>query len=442
MAFLPDTLFYHVYPLGLCGAPAHYPHDGHIEHRLPQLHNWIPHWQRLGVGGLYLGPVFASERHGYDTVDFGTVDPRLGDHQDLADLCAALDKAGIRVVLDGVFHHVGRGFWAFQDVLRHGRNSAYCDWFDLDFGQRSPHGDPFAYACWEGHSELVKLNLSHPAVRQHLFEAIHQWRIRYGIKGLRLDVAYALPPDFLQALADFCRVEDPHFWLMGEVIHGDYRPYLQILDSVTNYECYKGLWSSHNDHNYFEIAYSFNRLFGPEGIYRSQQLYNFADNHDVNRVASQLQDPQHVYPLYLLLYTMPGLPSLYYGSEAGLTGLRTSQDDRALRPALSWDSFAPALAEHPLRAYLQHLWAVRNQVPALSQGDYQQVLVQHEQLAFLRQSADSCCVIVANMSVHETTVKLSLPPGHYRDLLSDFDCHSSQESLLIPPYGGSILVRQ
>jgi cyclomaltodextrinase len=442
MARLSDTLFYHVYPLGLCGAPANNPQDGVVVPRLRQLHDWIPHWQRLGVGGLYLGPVFASERHGYDTCDFGQVDSRLGDAHDLANLCAALDQAGIKVVLDGVFHHVGRGFWAFQDVLQHGPHSAYCDWFELNFSQRSPHGDPFAYACWEGHSELVKLNLSHPAVRQHLFDAIHQWRIRYGIKGLRLDVAYALPPDFLQALADFCRAEDPDFWLLGEVIHGDYRPFLQTLDSVTNYECYKGLWSSHNDHNYFEISYSLNRLFGPEGIYRGQQLYNFADNHDVNRVASQLHDPQHLYPLYLLLYTLPGLPSLYYGSEAALPGLRTSQDDRALRPALPWDSFAPTLEEHPLVTYLQRLWQIRTQVPALAHGDYQQVWVQHEQLAFLRQSEESCCVVVANMAAHETEAKLSLPPGQYRDMLSGETYTSDQRALSIPAYGGRILVRQ
>ncbi len=220
--------------------------------------------------------------------------------------------------MDGVFNHVGRDFWAFRDLLSRPESSPYQSWFaGFQLGKRSPLGDPFWYEDWNGHYSLVKLNLAHPDVRSHLFQAIETWMREYRIDGLWLDAADVLDPSFIHDLGSFFRGLKPDFWMWGEIIHGDYRRWANpdMLDAVTNYEVCKGLHSSLNDRNYFEIACALNRQFGPNGLYRGLPLYNFADNHDVNRVASDLKHPDHLYPLYALLFSMPGVSSLYYGSE-------------------------------------------------------------------------------------------------------------------------------
>ncbi|NTV64720.1 MAG: alpha-amylase, partial [Oscillochloris sp.] len=324
-----DAIFYHIYPLGLCGAPHQNDFCSAPVARLAEIQGWIGHMRTLGANALYLGPVFESSAHGYDTADFYYVDRRLGDNTTLADLAAALHANGIRLILDGVFHHVGRDFWAFRDLQANGPDSPYRDWFvGVDFSQRSPYGDPFSYAAWDGHFNLVKLNLSHPDLRAHLLGAVQHWFEQFDIDGLRLDVAEKVDPSFLRDLTAHCKRIRPDAWLMGEQVQGDYHKLTEggNLDSATNYELFKGLYSSLNDRNYFEVAYALNRQFGPAGLYRSLPLYNFADNHDVARVASLLSKARHLYPLYALLFTAPGVPSIYYGSEWAIGGLK-GQDD-------------------------------------------------------------------------------------------------------------------
>ncbi len=332
-----DSVFYHIYPLGFCGAPPQNDFCSPSTPRLEQVNGWLGHVKDLGVNALYLGPVWESSAHGYDTADYFQVDRRLGNNETLSRLSALLHEKGIRLVLDGVFHHVGRDFWAFRDVLAQGEQSVHVDWFQgLDFHKRSPYNDPFAYEGWKGHYNLVKLNLQNPSVKAHLFQAVEMWMREFAIDGLRLDVADCLDLAFLKELSALCKSRRPDFWLMGEVIHGDYRKWVnaETLDSVTNYVGYKGLYSSHADKNYFEIAHTLKRQFGEEGLYRNLPLYTFADNHDVDRVASRPKNPAHLYPLYSLLFTMPGVPSVYYGSEWGIEGKRTSVDDGALRPCI------------------------------------------------------------------------------------------------------------
>ncbi len=342
-----ESFFYHIYPLGLTGAPKQNDFHSAPVPRLEQLYGWLDHIQWLGADAIYLGPVFESTAHGYDTVDYFHVDRRLGTDETLAAFSAEVHRRGMRLVLDGVFNHVGRDFWAFHDVREHGEASQYKDWFlNLRFGEQSPCGDPFTYEGWAGYYDLVKLNLKNPAVVDHLLQAVTDWIERYQIDGLRLDAADVVDMDFLHTLASHCSQQRPDFWLMGEVVHGDYNQWAnpQTLNSVTNYECYKGLYSSHNDRNYFEIAYALNRQFGEGGIYRDLMLYNFADNHDVNRLASTLKVPGHLYPLHILLFTMPGIPSIYYGSEWGQPGQRSESSDAALRPALKAKRGQPAAA--------------------------------------------------------------------------------------------------
>lgn len=433
-----DSIFYHIYPLGLCGAPARNDFSSPATPRLEKINTWIPHLRELGVNALYLGPLFESTAHGYDTADYYHVDRRLGSDQTLAQLTTHLHQNGLHVILDGVFNHVGRDFWAFRDVQQNREASAYCDWFQgLNFGGHSPYGDAFSYEGWNGNYDLVKLNLQNADVRHHLFEAVRSWVQKFEIDGLRLDAADCLDLDFLKELRIFTQSLRLDFWLMGEIVAGDYRRWAnpEMLDSVTNYECYKGLYSSLVDKNYFEIAYSLKRQFGAEGLYRNLPLFNFADNHDVNRVASNLTTPAHLYPLYCLLLTMPGVPSIYYGSEWGLTGKRTPSEDAMLRPCLDLATARQNAPAPNLERVIARLAAIRRGSDALKYGEYQQVYVSHEQFAFLRQSEHEKVLVVLNAAATPVALDLPLPCSttHAVDLLNPGEVFYMTDNRLMLP---------
>ena len=329
-----DSVFYHIYPLGFCGAP--HDNDGVLTHSMLKIADWAGHIEKLGADAMYLGPVFESDCHGYDTRDYRRVDCRLGTNEDLKTVCAELRKHGIRVIFDGVFNHVGRGFWAFRDVQERKWDSPYKDWFHINFGGNSGYNDGFWYEGWEGHYELVKLNLQNPAVVDYLLDCVGGWMEEFSIDGLRLDVAYLLSQDFLRSIRSFCDSLKSDFFLYGEILGGDYRRIMGdgLLHSCTNYECFKGLWSSFNDKNLFEINHSLNRLFsdGQYTLYRGCHLFSFADNHDVNRLASNLRRPDDMPLCYAVLFAMPGVPCLYYGSEWGIQGAKGRGDDSAPLP--------------------------------------------------------------------------------------------------------------
>ena len=444
-----DATFYHIYPLGLCGAPLQ--NDFKTVNRLEALYPWLDQMQALGMDSLYLGPIFQSTSHGYDTMDYYRIDSRLGTNEDFARFAAELHRRGMKLVLDGVFNHVGRDFWAFKDVQAHGEQSAYKDWFhSLRFGGQSPFGDPFEYEGWHGHHSLVKLNLAHPHVRNHLFDAVALWMDQFGIDGLRLDAADCIDFDFLRALHDFTRLRRSDFWLMGEVIHGDYRQWVnpQTLDSVTNYECYKGLYSSLADSNYFEIAYGLNRQFGPQGLYQELLFYNFVDNHDVDRVASKFTDKVLLYPLYLLLFTMPGLPSVYYGSEFGLDAVKEPYSDVPLRPKLDLQALAHHSPQPELPGVICRLAELRKQSKAILWGDYREILVQSNQLAFLRQFEGDSVLVILNSADQPAELRLTGLPwqeGRWTDRLNPgetFQMADGQLSLTVPPMWGRVLHRE
>jgi len=446
-SWIQHAIFYHIYPLGLCGAPEVNDFSAPTVERLDTLFPWLDHLNDLGVKALYLGPVFQSSSHGYDTVDYYRVDRRLGDNDTLARFSEVLHARGIRLVLDAVFNHVGREFWAFRDVQEHGADSPYCNWFyNLRFDGCSPSGDPFQYEGWHGHYSLVKLNLSHPHVRAHLLDAVGMWMDRFGIDGLRLDAADCIDFDFLRALNVFTKSRRPDFWLMGEVVHGDYRQWVKddMLDSVTNYAAYKGLFSSLVDSNYFEIAYTLDQQFGEGGIYRNLALYNFVDNHDVDRVASKLKDPAHLYPLYLLLFTMPGIPSIYYGSEWGIEGEKTGWSDGPLRPALELGSFAHAAPQHDLPGVIHRLAELRQHSAAIRQGGYQQLHVDHQQLAFMRDFEAERVVVVLNSESSSVDLEIQMPvsSGVLRDGLNPgevFPFEGGKSRIPLPACWGRVL---
>jgi glycosidase len=424
-----DAVFYHIYPLGFCGAPPRNDFASPPTNRLDAIERRLDAIRALGANALYLGPVFESEAHGYDTVDYRTVDRRLGCNGDLARLASGIKSRGMRLVLDGVFNHVGRAHPWFRALRDGGHSSAAAARFRSVRPGRSPYGDGFEYEGWGGHLSLPRLELRDPGVKSELIGAALSWIEDYGIDGLRLDAADCLDRDFMAELAAACRERAPDFWLVGEVVHGDYRGWAGpgLLDSTTNYECWKGLWSSLNDANYFEIAYALNRQFGPKGMYRDLPLYAFADNHDVDRAATSLTKGEHLYPLYCLLFTMPGVPSIYYGSEYGIEGKKSPTSDEALRP-----SAEAAYSRSPrpeLASAIAALAAIRSRLPALRRGDYRELSVSSEHFAFERSCPEGgrCPddgggpggrVIVA-LNASDKAVELDLPAGMQDGFLAD-----------------------
>ena len=290
-----EAVVYQIYPLGLCGVlnEERSSDDSVVGHSILEVKDWISHIKKLGATCVLFNPLMESDYHGYDTRDYYTLDRRLGTNDDLKEVCDAIHEAGLKILFDGVFNHVGRGFWAFKDVQEKKWDSPYCSWFHLSFDGNTEYNDGFWYEGWEVHNELVKLNLDNPDVRQHQFDAIKQWTDLYGIDGLRLDVAYCLSDFYLKELRRFTSTLKEDFVLMGETLHGDYNMYMndEKCHSVTNYECYKGLYSSFNCANMHEISYSLNRQFGYENwcIYRGKHLLSFVDNHDVSRIATILE---------------------------------------------------------------------------------------------------------------------------------------------------------
>ena len=423
-----DSIFYQIYPLGCCGAP--WVNDGILRHTLPQLASWAEHIVRLGANAVYLSPLFESDSHGYDTRDYRRVDVRLGTNEDLAQLCRHFHQHRLRVVLDGVFHHVGRGFWAFRDVQEKGWDSPYKDWFHIDFSRNSNYNDGFWYEGWEGHYELIKLNLKNPAVTGYLLDCVRFWVEQFDIDGLRLDVAYCLDRDFLARLRQFTQELKPGFFLMGELLHGDYNQWVNghMLHSCTNYECYKGLYSSLNDHNLFEIAHSLQRQFGadPWCLYRGKALWSFVDNHDVTRAGSILRDPGHLPLLYGLLFGMPGIPCIYYGSEWGVRGEK-SQGDQALRPAFDrpeWNRLTDQIAA---------MARARRESAALRRGDYRQVLLTNRQFIFQRETEGERVLVAVNADTQPYTAHFDAGCGRAVDLLTGAP-HDFGGGSELPPY--------
>lgn len=424
-----NRIFYQIYPIGFCGAPIS--NDKVTVPRILKIMDWSDYLQSLGIGSVLLNPIFESDNHGYDTRDLKTIDCRLGTNADFVKVCKDLHDHEIKIVLDGVFHHVGRGFWAFQDVQEKKWDSTYKDWFYLNFDGNSCYNDGFWYEGWEGHYELVKLNLQNPAVTDYLLECVKFWIEEFDIDGLRLDVAYSLDRDFMKRLRRFTQELKPDFVLIGEVLFGDYNQIVneEMLHSCTNYECYKGLYSSFNSMNLFEIAHSLHRQFGPDPwcIYQGKHLMTFADNHDVTRLASILTNKEHLLPAYGLLFGMPGIPCLYYGSEWGVEGTKAPDNDYALRPC--FETPKPDKLTEQIRNYI----CVRRESDALCNGTYRNVIIQNHQLLFERRTETERILVAINASNETYTAYHGDLHGIFTELLSHKTVEMSG-TLALAPY--------
>ena len=407
MSWYNEATFYHIYPLGLTGAPKENDYGTPV-HRLNTLLPWIDHIKEIGCTALYIGPLFESVGHGYETTDYKKLDSRLGTNEDLTNFVKECHDKGIRVIFDGVFNHTGRDFFAFKDIQKNRENSPYVNWYcNVNFGGNTEYNDGFSYENWGGYNLLVKLNQRNPEVQNYICDVIRFWVSEFDIDGIRLDAADVLDFDFMRVLRHTADEVKKDFWLMGEVIHGDYSRWVngQTLHSVTNYALHKALYSGHNDHNYFEIAHTVKYLQNMGDL----DLYNFVDNHDVERIHTKLQNKAHFAPVHVLLYTLPGVPSIYYGSEFGIDGKKEKFSDASLRPALDLKDYADAVTKNPCTALIAALGKVRQGTPALSYGSYSELALTNRQFAFAR-DLDGVRVIVT-VNNDDSEAEMNLPTG-------------------------------
>ncbi|TFV86943.1 alpha-amylase family glycosyl hydrolase [Blastococcus sp. CT_GayMR16] len=405
--WIRHAIWWQVYPLGATGAErAALPTGAPAVPRLTELQAWLPHLVGLGCNGLALGPVFESSTHGYDTVDHLSVDRRLGTEQDLQELIEACHSRGVRVLFDGVFNHVGRDFPRFREVLEQGPRSPAAAWFDIDAGRPGPDG--FGYRDFEGHSALVALDHGNPEVAEHVTRVMTYWCDR-GVDAWRLDAAYAVPPAFWREVLPRLRDRHPAVWIVGEVLHGDYARYVADsgVDSVTQYELWKAVWSSLNDRNLFELAHA---LCRHGEMVRAFLPQTFVGNHDVTRVASRLDDPRHLPLALALLFALPGVPTVYYGDEFGLRGVKEDRagGDDAVRPRLP-ESTEPADPGAAAVADLhRRLIGVRRRHPWLADARVEEPdLLTNDVLAVRLTSDGNALGVVLN--VGDTPAEVRLP---------------------------------
>ena len=454
-AWYDKATFYHMYPLGMTGSPFANPYpvsdgaadgtnrDVSADSRMDELMLWIPYLESLHISAIYTGPLFESSTHGYDTRDFRLIDRRLGTNVSFRSFVDCCHEHGIRVVVDGVFNHTGREFFAFRDLQAHRDQSPYARWYrNVNFGWGSPLGDSFGYESWHGIWELPCLNHGNPEVRNYLLDTVRLWVQEFDIDGIRLDCAGDLSFEFMQELRRLANEIKPEFWLMGEVIHGEYARWVnpQMLHSVTNYEMHKSIYSAHNDHNYFELAHNVRRL---EAVGRD--LYTFVDNHDEDRIASKLNNLANLFPVYQLLFTLPGIPSVYYGSEWGIEGKRSRTSDEVLRPALNLSDMlgkAPELASH-----IAALGKIHTENDAFHNGSYKELLLTNRQYAFSRSGEHGTVISAVNNDEQPASISIPLPCAA-SDVVSllpgeiPFSLENGRLSVTLPANGGAIFKLQ
>lgn len=422
MAWYDEAVFYHIYPLGMTGAPRENSYGEPVE-RLNKLLPWISHIKNIGCNAIYIGPLFESVGHGYETTDYKKLDSRLGTNDTLKNFVAECHKQEVKVIFDGVFNHTGRDFFAFKDIKANRENSRYKDWYcNVNFWGNNSFNDGFGYENWGGYDLLAKLNQKNPEVINYICDVIRFWVLEFDVDGIRLDAADVLDFDFMKALRRTANEVKPEFWLMGEVIHGDYNRWVNAdtLHSVTNYNLHKALYSGYNDHNFFEIAHTVKRLYDmggsrPDGL----KLYNFVDNHDVERITSKLNSKAGFAPVHIMLYTLPGVPSIYYGSEFGIEGKKGhgAAADEPLRPELIYDDWAKKAEDDEYVKFVTALGNIRQQIKELSYGDYKELMLTNRQYAYSRTYQGSSVIVMVNNDDNPYTINVPAN-GEYVGALS------------------------
>jgi cyclomaltodextrinase len=438
---LPDwiehAIFWQVYPLGFVGAEKAARTEPGVVHRLPQLIAWLDYAVELGASALLLAPIFASTSHGYDTIDYHAIDPRLGDDADFDALIAAAHGRGLRVVLDGVFNHTGREYPAFQRALTQGSQSPDAALFRIDFDKRSADGTP-DYADFEGHAELPALNHEAPAVADLVVDVMTHW-LKRGADGWRLDAAYAVPHAFWARVLPRVRADFPEAYIFGEVIHGDYVKFVResTADSVTEYELWKATWSGINERNFFELSWTLERH---NALLDAFVPLTFIGNHDVTRIASRIADERHLPHALVVLLTTGGTPCIYYGDEQAFRGLKEDRagGDDAIRPAFPAAPADLAPFGWPTYRLQQTLIGLRRRHPWLHRARTHVLSLSNTQFVFEAFEGDTRITVALNLDDKELMVR----NGDAIAVLAGSDgVGIDQDQMRIPGHGWAVLGR-
>ena len=437
-AWVQHAIWWQVYPLGFTGAEPAVQTGQPTMHRLPRLHAWLDYALELGASGLALGPVFASESHGYDTTDYFRIDPRLGDDRDFDELIRQAHARGLKVLLDGVFNHTGRGFGPFQQVLAKGPSAPTAPWFRLiwpETGWKS--GIVPGYEDFEGHHHLVALNHDEPQVAEFVAEVMKHW-LKRGADGWRLDAAYAVPSAFWKAVLADVRQEYPRAYFVGEYIHGDYsrEAGAGTLDSVTQYELWKAIWSSLNDDNFYELAAALARH---NGFLETFRPMTFVGNHDVTRLASKLTNPDQLPLALAVLLTVGGTPAIYYGDEQAFRGLKEDRvgGDDAIRPAFPAEPSELAQTGWPVYHLHQEMIGLRRRHPWLHNARTQVLTLSNEHLVYEASSEGSAATVALNLS--GTAAQLPVPSSALTLLAGTGTRLPDHDAVSRPGHGWAVL---
>lgn len=432
--WVKDAIWWQVFPMGFAGGDMS-GRDRAQRLGLSHIEQWLDYAIELGASGVLLGPIFESSSHGYDTIDYLRIDTRLGDESDFDSLIAAAHSKGLRVLLDGVFNHVGRDSVAFQSVLSDGAASKYADWFNLTWPPDPVPGTVPDYEAFEGHGDLVELNHDSPAVVDLVTEVMNYWLER-GADGWRLDAAYAVDPQFWAKVLPGVRQRYPDAYFVGEVIHGDYTEIAEQsgFDSVTQYELWKAIWSSINDANFFELAWSLERH---DEYLSSFVPMTFLGNHDVTRIASKLTDERHLPHALVVLATVGGTPSVYYGDEQAFRGVKEERfgGDDEIRPTFpaTPQDLSPFGEQH--LALHKELIGLRRRHRWLHTAHTETVELTNERFQYRTSAAGESLEISLNLTDEPWVVGLS---ARFELVASDLLTSMDSDTLTIGAHGWAI----
>jgi cyclomaltodextrinase / maltogenic alpha-amylase / neopullulanase len=418
-AWIEHAIWWQVYPLGFVGAfPSSEPPQP-SEHRLRRLVDWFDHAIALGASGIALGPIFASRTHGYDTTDHYRIDPRLGDDGDFDHLVAEAHRRGLRILLDGVFNHVGVDFPRYREAAP--------GWFS---------GGTF-----EGHSELITLNHDHPEVIDYTVDVMAHWLGR-GADGWRLDAAYIVPQQFWAATLPRVREQFPDAWFVGELIHGDYAAVVEAakFDSATQYELWKAIWSSLNDGNFFELDWAMQRH---NAFLAGFAPLTFIGNHDVTRIASRLERPEHVAHALVILLTVGGVPSVYAGDELGFRGLKEERygGDDEVRPEFGTPPVELDAFGAEMWALHQYLVGLRRRHPWLHRASATALRLENRRYVYEARSGDDALLVALNIGDDPMRVALSELGTARRRVIGGSSAPPQEvvDAVVVEPHGWRVL---
>ena len=451
VSWLDGSAMYQIFPLGLCGAPYENSWDWSNTwnaatrpvRRVDRILNWIPHLKKLGIESVWFNLALQSDTHGYNTRDFYTLDSRLGSNEDFSEICRALHDAGLRIVFDALFFNVGRGFWAFRDVRNNMQNSRYVDWFKgIDFRRNTPCNDGFYYKAWDENWDLPELNLDNEEVVQHIFGAVRRSEDLYRFDGFHLCLAERLPKKFVERFRNFCAE-------MSAGLGGNVAIIDEMYDGIDcanlisetqahgaeNRELRDSICDSFLKKNVFNLAYTLNRQFGPDGIYKAVAMMNFLDNHNLPRFATAMQERKELIPLaWSLLPALPGFPCIFYGSEWGTEGW-DEENHWVMRIPFEKPEW------NELTDCVQKAFVARKNSPALRYGSYKQIFQAKEQLVFERSSCGETIIVCLNISEYDYKVPIKQGKGFaafeglygdFDELLSGNECHYDGDFYLPP----------